>query len=115
MMRAEAAPRVPDSIRSARISAISIDRRRRQFAQRALVSDEARQELAQLVDARGVGRRLPLRLLGLGAEHEGVGLLGVGPRARTSSDTQTRQRALITMPTTKPWPTGSSSASGAGR
>ncbi len=36
------------------------------------------------------------------------------PRASTSSDTTTSSRVLTAMPTTKPWPTGSSPLSGAG-
>ena len=59
----------------------------------ALRADEARQQLAQLVDARGVGRRLALRLLGFGAQHEGVGLLGVraaGAHQQRHADQQQR-------------------------
>ena len=97
MMRAEAAPSVPDSTRSARVSATSIDSRSPASARmRALRADEAGQQLAQLVDARGVGRRLALRLFRLGAQHEGVGLLG-GPRRdrpRTSSDTPTSSSGI---------------------
>ena len=61
----------------------------------ALGADEARQQLAQFVDARGIGRRLALRLFRareLGAQHEGVGLLGVGAaRADQQRDADQQQ------------------------
>ena len=90
-----------------------------QGPQRALRADEARQKLAQFVDARGVGRRLALRLFRAPSEDGPARRRRPArrptPRARTSSEMPTSSSALTRMPTTKPCPTGSSSASGAGR
>ena len=113
----------------ARQHALGLRQRRRQrhrlapsARSRPFGTDEAGQQLAQLGKPLGVGRRRAGRRLGLGAEHEGVGLLGIGAAARTSSDTPTSSSVLTRMPTHEALPhriefdangAGSQSCSGA--
>ena len=117
MMRAEAAPSVPDSMRSARDSATSIDSRSPESARSARSEPTKRDSSSRSSSMRAASAGACCsRLLRLGAQHEGVGLLAVAGRsAATSSDTPTSSGVLTRMPTTKPCPTGSRSDSGAGR